>query len=76
MGKCPICKVIVVLASIGALNWGLVALFGFNLVTALLGEMTIASKIVYILVGLSGLVGLVSLVKACPCCAGKCETKA
>lgn len=52
MGKCPICKVIVVLASVGALNWGLVALFGFNLVTALLGEATLASKVAYSLVGL------------------------
>jgi hypothetical protein len=45
----------VVLAIIGALNWGLVGLFDFNLVAALFGPMTVVSRIVYILVGLSGL---------------------
>lgn len=40
---------------IGALNWLLVGLFGFNLVTFLFGSMTLLSRIVYILVGISGL---------------------
>jgi uncharacterized membrane protein YuzA (DUF378 family) len=43
------------LVVIGALNWGLVGAFGFDLVAALLGEMTMASRIVYVLVGLAGL---------------------
>ncbi len=67
MKKCPICKLAVLLAGIGALNWGLVALFNFNLVTTLLGDMTTAAKVVYIIVGVSGLLLLVSLVKPCPC---------
>jgi uncharacterized membrane protein YuzA (DUF378 family) len=41
------------LLTIGGLNWGLVGIFGFNLVAAILGEMTILSRIVYALVGLS-----------------------
>ena len=40
---------------IGALNWLLVGLFGFNLVTFLFGSMTLLSRIVYILVGICGL---------------------
>lgn len=40
---------------IGAINWLLVGLFGFNLVTFLFGSMTLLSRIVYILVGISGL---------------------
>lgn len=47
--------VAVVLAIIGALNWGLVGLFDFNLVSALFGPMTALSRIIYVLVGLSGL---------------------
>jgi uncharacterized membrane protein YuzA (DUF378 family) len=44
-----------VLTIIGALNWGLVGLFDFNLVAALFGEMSVLSRIIYLLVGLSGL---------------------
>lgn len=43
------------IAIIGAINWGLIGLFGFNLVAFLFGDMTLLSRIVYILVGLSGL---------------------
>ena len=42
-------------AIIGALNWGLIGLFGFNLVAALFGNMSLLSRLVYGLVGLCGL---------------------
>ncbi|OGW88309.1 MAG: hypothetical protein A3A73_01605 [Omnitrophica bacterium RIFCSPLOWO2_01_FULL_50_24] len=67
MKKCIICKIVGLLAGIGAINWLLVALLNFNLVTAVLGDMTIAAKAVYTLVGLSGIILLVALVKPCPC---------
>ncbi len=51
-------KIALVLIIIGALNWGLIALFEFDLVAAIFGEMTIWSRIVYGLVGLSGLWGI------------------
>ncbi|MDB6088870.1 MAG: hypothetical protein JWN85_1654 [Gammaproteobacteria bacterium] len=38
---------------IGGVNWGLIGLFNFNLVAALLGDGSAASRIVYTLVGLS-----------------------
>ncbi|MBP2680384.1 MAG: hypothetical protein H6Q78_247 [Candidatus Krumholzibacteriota bacterium] len=44
-----------VLLVIGGLNWGLVGLFSFDLVRAILGDMTFLSRIVYILVGVSAL---------------------
>ena len=75
--KCGVCKVIGVLAGLGALNWGLYGVFNLDLVARLLGDMTMASKVVYGLIGVAGLLALVSLVKCCPC-AGKsscCETK-
>lgn len=40
---------------IGAINWGLVGIFDFNLVTFLLGKMTTLARIVYAIVGISGL---------------------
>lgn len=49
-----------VLVIIGALNWGLVGLFGFDLVAAIFGEMSILSRIVYSLVGVSAFILLLN----------------
>ena len=68
MGKCPICKIVTLLAGIGALNWGLVAFLHVNLVEKLLGDMTLPARAVYGLVAVSGLILLVSIIKTCPCC--------
>ncbi len=43
------------IAIIGALNWGLIGFFDFNLVSALFGNATALSRIIYGLVGLCGL---------------------
>lgn len=40
---------------IGCVNWGLIGLFNFNLVAILFGSMSLLSRIIYCLVGLSGL---------------------
>lgn len=45
----------IVLTIIGAVNWGLIGLFSFDLVAFLFGTMTLLSRIVYTLVGISGL---------------------
>ncbi|MCD6046102.1 MAG: hypothetical protein K0R48_1265 [Gammaproteobacteria bacterium] len=42
-----------ILVVIGALNWGLVGFLKFNLVAAILGDMTFLSRIVYSLVGIA-----------------------
>ncbi len=44
-----------VLVIIGGLNWGLVGLFSFDLVEAILGSIPVLQRIVYVLVGLSAL---------------------
>lgn len=44
-----------ILVVVGGLNWGLVGFFQFDLVAAIFGEMSMLSKIVYDLVGLSAL---------------------
>lgn len=44
-----------ILVIVGAVNWGLVGAFHFDLVAFLFGNMTTLSRAVYILVGLAGL---------------------
>jgi len=46
------------LVIIGAINWGLIGFFGFDLVRVLFGDMSLLSRIVYALVGVSGLYAL------------------
>jgi uncharacterized membrane protein YuzA (DUF378 family) len=48
------------LVIVGGLNWGLVGVAHFDLVAALLGEMSSLSRVVYALVGLSALYQAVS----------------
>ncbi len=47
-----------VLIIIGAINWGLIGIFQFNLVDAIFGTMSVISRIIYTLVGISGLWGI------------------
>ena len=51
-------KIALVLIIIGAINWGLIGFFKFDLVATIFGEMSIISRIVYGLVGISGLWGI------------------
>lgn len=43
---------------IGAINWGLIGLFDFNLVDTIFGVGSWLSRIVYILVGITGLINI------------------
>ena len=51
-------KIALVLIIIGAINWGLIGLFNFNLVEALFGVNTTLTKIVYSVVGICGLINI------------------
>ena len=44
-----------ILVIIGAINWGLIGLFNFNLVDTIFAAMSIVSRIIYTLVGIAGL---------------------
>lgn len=44
-----------VLVIIGAINWGLIGMFNFNLVETIFGGFSVLSRIIYVLVGVSGL---------------------
>jgi uncharacterized membrane protein YuzA (DUF378 family) len=47
-----------ILVAIGAINWGLIGFFEFDLVRAIFGDMTWVSRIIYALVGIAGLYSL------------------
>lgn len=55
------------LVIIGAINWGLIGFFRFDLVAFIFGNMSWFSRIIYALVGLGGLY-LISLFRAHPLC--------
>lgn len=46
------------LVIVGALNWLLIGLFSFDLVATLFGNMSVLSRIVYTLVGISGIISI------------------
>jgi len=48
-----------ILTIIGALNWGLIGLFDFDLVASIFGGVTTtASRLIYSLVGLAGIINI------------------
>ena len=51
-------KIALILIIIGAINWGLIAVFNFDLVAAIFGDMSIISRIVSGLVRVYGLWGI------------------
>jgi uncharacterized membrane protein YuzA (DUF378 family) len=60
-----------VLMVIGALNWGLIGFFQYNLIAAVFGGMkAMLPRVIFALVGLAGLYG-VGLI--CRCCCGHCK---
>ena len=46
------------LVIIGAINWLLIGLFNFDLVATIFGAMSVMSRIIYVLVGISGLISI------------------
>ena len=52
--KIILCSLII----IGALNWGLVGLFELDLVAYLLGDMSLAARIIYSIIGISALLAV------------------
>lgn len=54
----------IVLAAIGAINWGLIGLFGFDLVAAIttagkFGDTNVISRIIYVMVGIASVIALI-----------------
>ena len=51
-------KICLVFTIVGALNWGLIGFFDFNLVEALFMDNNVITRIVYSLVGICGLINI------------------
>ncbi|WP_249029563.1 DUF378 domain-containing protein [Tannockella kyphosi] len=54
-------KIALVFTIVGALNWGLIGLFSFNLVEALFGVNSFITMLIYIVVGVAGLINIMLL---------------
>lgn len=54
-------KVCLVLTIIGAINWGLVGLFEFNVVESLFGIHSLFTAILYMLIGIAGIINILLL---------------
>lgn len=59
------------LVIVGALNWGLIGLFNFNLVNMIFGSMGGIENIVYILVGVAAVYSVYEHKQVCMICSGK-----
>ncbi len=51
-------KVCLVFTIIGAIIWGLIGLFDFNLITYIFGDGNMLARIIYSIVGISGLINI------------------
>lgn len=51
-------KICLVFTIIGAINWGLIGFFDFNLVDTIFGLNSILSRIIYIIVGITGIINI------------------
>ncbi len=47
--------IVTVLLVIGALNWGVVGIFGYNVLGTLFGEATALTRVIYTVVGIAGI---------------------
>ena len=52
------------LVIIGAINWGLIGFFQFDLVKSLFGDMSALSRIVYSIIGIAGLYSIFFFAKS------------
>ncbi|MBQ3142284.1 MAG: DUF378 domain-containing protein [Bacilli bacterium] len=51
-------KICLGITIIGALNWGMIGLFDFDLVAALFGDGELVTRLIYSLVGLAGIINI------------------
>ncbi len=56
-------KIALVFTIIGAINWGLIGFFEYNLVESIFGSTNMISNIIYALVGICGLINIGILFK-------------
>lgn len=54
-------KIALIFTVIGAINWGLIGFFDFNLVSALFGDASMLTRIIYMIVGIAGIINIYTL---------------
>ena len=54
-------KIALIFTVIGAINWGLIGFFDFNLVTALLKDASMVTRIIYSIIGICGIINILLL---------------
>ena len=59
------------LVVIGALNWGLVGFFNFNLVSKIVGTMPMVEQVVYMAVGVAAVIEVAMHLESCKWCSSK-----
>lgn len=54
-------KTALIFSIIGAINWGLIGMFSFNLVDYIFGAGSFFTNLIYIIVGISGIINIMLL---------------
>ena len=54
-------KICLVLSILGGINWGLVGLFDFNLVTAITGDLNMGARVIYVIIDLASIIKILLL---------------
>ncbi len=51
-------KICLCITIIGGINWGLIGLLDFNLVSSIFGDTSVISRVIYSLVGLTSIINI------------------
>lgn len=54
-------KIALIFTVIGAINWGLIGFFDFNLVTSLFKDASMVTRIIYSIIGICGIINILLL---------------
>lgn len=54
-------KICLILSIVGGINWGLVGLFDFNLVTTITGGMNMGARVIYVIVAIASIINILLL---------------
>ena len=54
-------KICLVLTIVGGINWGLVGLFDFDLVTAITGGLNMGARVIYVVIAIAAIINILLL---------------
>ena len=54
-------KICLALSILGGINWGLIGLFDFNLVTAITGDLNMAARVIYVIIAVASIINILLL---------------